>query len=463
MCAPFVDHRVQVSVGVRRRRAMADQQFVRGTVRQLVDVRHRGAIGVHRIPIDRAAEAERLVRAARARQPGQFGHAEARCVAEAARESELDQRAVVGVQQCLAARDRFRQRVVGDEVREKSFGRFHAPCVRHGGQKRLLAKSRPQLVGVDDGRLLRRQQQQIALGGMPRIDIREDRADRGVDGPDRLRVDVVRLHPLCEDAAGIEPRRGGAIELLSEETGDAGAIGVRRFGKDDVVAAARREQHLARVADANVHLAVVEHVVIDRTARRRDAEDRRLELRDVDAVHARNRSEPAGRAARTETDHQRGVRSRMNCRGHQARHDLRARIAAGAAVRLAVDHECVIVRVEQGHAALAAVDVPQQHAAELVFPIAQMVDAVAPSRATGADARMAPDRGWAERDEHRRDGGDRNRARNDSAHQDRGDREKDHDQLPRAGHAEERQKSESAGQRAGDGARRVPRVRQADV
>src|SRR5581483_1029774 len=69
----------------------------------------------------------------------------------------------------------------------------------------------------------RREQDEIAAIGLPRLDVRKDRLQRGVDRLQRARVDLVRLHPLREHALIAEARPGRLVVLPREEAGDAGA------------------------------------------------------------------------------------------------------------------------------------------------------------------------------------------------------------------------------------------------
>ena len=52
----------------------------------------------------------------------------------------------------------------------------------------------------------------------------------------------------------------------------------------------------------------------------------RLELDDIDPLHGRNRRQPAGRAARSEADHERVMRRAMQDGAGERRHDLRSGI-----------------------------------------------------------------------------------------------------------------------------------------
>src|SRR5437660_880002 len=95
-------------------------------------------------------------------------------------------------------------------------------------------------------------------------------------------------------------------------------------------------------------------------ARVRDAQNRWLELDHVHAIDLAHRTEPAGGAARPETDDQRAMRRGVKNRRHEPGHHLRSSIAASAAIRFAIHDERVVARVYERDAALAAVDVPHQ-------------------------------------------------------------------------------------------------------
>src|SRR5262249_59997512 len=106
-------------------------------------------------------------------------------------------------------------------------------------------------------------------------------------------------------------------------------------------------------------------------------EEEGLERHGVDALHAANRGEPAGGAARAEADDERRLRPRMPERADQAEHDLRAGVAARRAVGLAVDYKRVAARLERdADAAFHAVAVPVQPLLHAVLPAAEIVDGV---------------------------------------------------------------------------------------
>src|SRR3954447_486607 len=82
---------------------------------------------------------------------------------------------------------------------------------------------------------------------------------------------------------------------------------------------------------------------------------------------------PAGRASGAEADDEGAARIAVEHRPHQARHHLRPSVAARAAVDLAVDDEGEVARVDQRHARLAAVCVPDQVPPLAVGPFADGV------------------------------------------------------------------------------------------
>ncbi len=53
-----------------------------------------------------------------------------------------------------------------------------------------------------------------------------------------------------------------------------------------------------------MHLGVIEDLLVDRAAVARDAQDHRLELRDIDAFDLGEASEPACRASGPQADHE---------------------------------------------------------------------------------------------------------------------------------------------------------------
>ena len=270
--------------------------------------------------------------------------------------------------------------------------------------------------GVVDRRALGADQHDVAAAGLPGLDRRKHRRHRRVDGPDGRRIHAVRLEPLEEQAVVGQPIAGGAVVLLREEARDAGAEGIRRLGRDQIVGLARRQQHLARVADAHVHLRVVEDVVVDGARLARDVEHDRLELDDVDAFHGRNGAQPAGGAAGPEANHQRMPRIRMEDAADERQHHLRARIDAGAAVGLPVDDERIAAAADrEGDAALESVGLPFDEAALCVHPAPQLLRRVdgRNARRTRGDAAVPPDRRWANRREQQDRRGRQQRRRDD--------------------------------------------------
>src|SRR5207302_1156826 len=106
-------------------------------------------------------------------------------------------------------------------------------------------------------------------------------------------------------------RRCSAIKLHGKKTGDARSVWIGRLRKNDVVAIPRREEDLTRIGDVNVNFRIMKNLMVDCRARAGDTDHRRLELDDVYALHRRNGAQPAGGAARAQSDDQRSPRIRM--------------------------------------------------------------------------------------------------------------------------------------------------------
>ena len=208
-----------------------------------------------------------------------------------------------------AAMHLARQRVVGHVVRQQPVNVHCAPRVGERRLERLFRNPPRELARAIRARPLRCHEHEVAGVGVPGLDLRKYRRQRRVDRAKRRRVDLVRLHPLHEHAVVGQPIGGGAVVLLREQAGDAGAIRVRRLRGDDVVAVARRQQRFARVADRDVHFRVVQDVVIDRRAGASHFQNERLQLDDVDALDRRDGAQPSGRTAGAEADDQRASRS----------------------------------------------------------------------------------------------------------------------------------------------------------
>src|SRR5438132_10546877 len=107
--------------------------------------------------------------------------------------------------------------------------------MRQRASKWLVRNLRAQIIEVVRDRLLRADEQQITDIRLPRLHVRIDSADRRVNRPNGLSVDVVRLQPLEKNAVTVHSRRRRAIKLLSEEAGDSCAIWIRRLRENDVV------------------------------------------------------------------------------------------------------------------------------------------------------------------------------------------------------------------------------------
>ena len=161
---------------------------------------------------------------------------------------------------------------------------------------------------------------------------------------------------------------------MREEARDAGAERIRRLRHDQIVRVRRREETLPCVANRDVDLGVRHHVAVDRLARTRDVQNEWFELHDLDALHRRNRAKPAGGRTRAQADDERPLRlARENGADHPGHHHV-ARVAARAAVRLAV-HEKRVPRWlnRKRHAALDAVAGPHDRPLRAVAPRPQLI------------------------------------------------------------------------------------------
>ena len=193
---------------------------------------------------------------------------------------------------------------------------------------------------------------------LPALDRREDGAERGIGGAHHLGVELVPLEPLQEDAAGAQALRHRLVELLAEQAGDAGPVGVRGLGEDEVVARRRGEQDLAPVADHQVDLGIVEHVLVDpgADARRRAGWPARARRRPpAPSTAPWPASRPCCRCRGRSPAPAAGWDGRGRRRGRSSPGSARRR---GRCRRLAVDDEGVLLAEVERDGALDAVRLP---------------------------------------------------------------------------------------------------------
>ena len=157
----------------------------------------------------------------------------------------------------------------------------------------------------------------------------------------------------------------------------------------------------------------------------------------------------------------------------QAGHHLRAGVAAGAAVGLAVDDEGVVVGVDRAPRCSRGRPLPDEvRRARCIQPRSWRCGFEAPrarpapmpavppggGRPEGEDAQAIATSATAAARQRPRDARDRVDERRDAEQ-----REQHDDQPPAAGRGEQREQAEAAGERAGDRAERVPGIGEADV
>ena len=65
-------------------------------------------------------------------------------------------------------------------------------------------------------------------------------------------INFIGLHPLKKHSARLQTSIDGLIVFASEESGDPGAVWIRRLRDNDVVFVARGEQNFAGVANRQV-------------------------------------------------------------------------------------------------------------------------------------------------------------------------------------------------------------------
>ena len=430
------------------------------------------------IPVDPSARENRRVLVAFAGQGSRLLQIENGLPAETAGERKLDDVLVVRVSRHPVAGEKaFDEGGARDEMAEESFEARRRPGRGQREPEWLLRQSRAQQLGVVNDRLRRRRQNQVLAPRIPALDGGKRALERRVNGANRFGIHLVGLQPLQEDAARRETSARGPVELLREEARDAGPVGVRRLGKDDVVTLPRGEEVLARIADHDAHPGILENVPVDRRAGLGDMADHRLELHDVHAFDRRHAGQPARRGSRAEADNEGATRRGMKRRADQPAHDLGGSVGAGVAVDLSAHGEGeAAARRQHRHARFDPVGFPEGPPALVSHPLLHAVGrGVGEIDAAGADRTVPPGRGRPGQ-ANERDAGSRGSERNsparkgalltparDEKRRDRESGEQQGHENPGAGSRQQRQQPEAPGERPQDRARRVPGVRETHV
>ena len=134
-------------------------------------------------------------------------------------------------------------------MREEPFQIAHPPGVAQSGDGRAPA------AGAREGGRRRRRSAPLVAARIRSLCFvcqvstsGKTRSQRRVHGAHRPAVHFVGLQPLEEDPARRESRARRAVEVRGEEARDAGPVGIRRLGEDDVVASRARSSSHSRAS-----------------------------------------------------------------------------------------------------------------------------------------------------------------------------------------------------------------------
>src|SRR5205085_7426143 len=100
-------------------------------------------------------------------------------------------------------------------------------------------------------------------------------------------VDVVSLDPLQKHAPGSKPMFNRLVELTGEKSGHASAIGIGRFGDNDIVFLPGGKKKFSAVTDGYVKLGILKRLMIHWRAHISHLQDAAFELNDINPLHAR--------------------------------------------------------------------------------------------------------------------------------------------------------------------------------
>ena len=155
------------------------------------------------------------------------------------------------------------------------------------------------------------QQQEILQFAAPERDARKLRGKRGKDHPQVVRLERITLHPLHEKPAGPQSRRCFAIKFRGVKVGDSCHPGIRRFGRNQVVAIASGGQKIPRIIENDMHARISQHAAIERFHERRRSDHIRLDFHAVNALNFRIACQRRERHPASKTDDQRAFRVRV--------------------------------------------------------------------------------------------------------------------------------------------------------
>ena len=228
------------------------------------------ALPIHALPVHRAIERGRAIHAGGLGTNQDLGELKLCPETDASGERVFKQRAIVGINLRRATVGQFlADGIVGQIVRQKTFEVIRVPDVFQSTFIRFFSKAFAQGGDVIRHGMLRSDEEHIARLRLIGFDTGKDGVEGCIDRFNSLRAHFISLHPLQKDASRSQAVFHRAVVFRGEQACHPGAIRIRRFGSDEIVFLARRQERLARIADGDVQLGVLQSVLIDRSARSR--------------------------------------------------------------------------------------------------------------------------------------------------------------------------------------------------
>ena len=207
--------------------------------------------------------------------------------------------------------------------RDSRFGK----AASHGLQVRTVG-----LGGPDE--------EQVAGGGLPQAQVREDRSESGHDSGEGLVVGLVGLDPLSTKPPGLQARQTVLIILLTEHRRDTGHPGIRGLGDDDIEGLRRGLKEGLGVLDVSAAPGIAKGIVVEGSEMLTgDLGHLRGNLDQVHGLHRRMLQNRANRYATAGADHENPLGGGMEQHRQLARQNLGAHVLTRTGVSLAVDLE----------------------------------------------------------------------------------------------------------------------------